>query len=66
MTFTMRKLIRKINWFYVAAALGIAAGAAMIGVATMGIGAPLIIGGICCVMVSGILIFFGSTNPRPV
>jgi len=62
MTFTLRKLIRKINWFYVAAALGIAAGAAMIGVATMGIGTPLMIGGICCFMVSGVIAFFGSVQ----
>jgi len=55
-----RRCIKKINWFYVAAAIACTAGATMIGVATMGVGAPLIIGGLAFFMAGGALIFFGS------
>jgi hypothetical protein len=55
-----RRCIKKINWFYVAAAIACAAGATMVGVSTMGLGAPLIIGGLAFFMAGGALIFFGS------
>ena len=57
---TRRRCIKKINWFYVAAAIACTAGAAMIGVATMGVGTPLMIGGLAFFMAGGALIFFGS------
>jgi hypothetical protein len=55
-----RRCIKKINWFYVAAAIACTAGATMIGIATMGIGAPLMIGGLAFFMAGGALILFGS------
>jgi len=55
-----RRCIKKINWFYVAATIACAAGATMIGVSTMGLGAPLMIGGLAFFMAGGALIFFGS------
>jgi len=54
------RCIKNINWFYVAATLAVAAGTAMIGVATMGIGAPLMIGGLAFFMAGGVLALFGS------
>jgi len=54
------RCIKKINWFYVAATIALAAGATMIGVSTMGMGAPLMIGGVVFFMAGGALIFFGS------
>ena len=55
-----RRCIKKINWFYVAASIALTVGATMIGVATMGLGAPLVIGGLAFFMAGGALIFFGS------
>ena len=55
-----RSCIKKINRFYVAASIALTVGATMIGVATMGLGAPLVIGGLAFFMAGGALIFFGS------
>jgi len=55
-----RRCIKKINWFYVAATIALTVGATMIGVSTMGVGAPLMIGGLCFFMAGGALIFFGT------
>lgn len=54
------RCIKKINWFYVAATIALAAGATMIGVSTIGLGAPLMIGGLAFFIAGGALIFFGS------
>jgi hypothetical protein len=58
MRFTGR--INRINKAYVAGGAAVVAGIAMIAVGATGVGAPLMIAGICFFMIGGVCFFFGS------
>jgi hypothetical protein len=54
------RFIGRINKAYIAGGVAIAGGIAMIAVGATGVGAPLMIVGLCFFMVGGVCFFFGS------
>jgi len=54
------RFIGRINKAYIAGGVAIAGGIAMIAVGATGVGAPLMIVGLCLFMVGGVCFFFGS------